>query len=285
MAVVKKKAVDIDNTHSAPVHDDMSLARCARGPWDWVELFGVTMNSMTLEEFLEAVDQQIARNEPGYTVTPNVDHVCLLQKDKALQQVYHEAHYVLPDGVPLMWAGKLCRKPMKQKLSGSDLVYWLTEHAAQKGYSIFFLGAAEGIAEKAAQKLQELYPGFKIAGHYSPPLGFEKDPVESHKICDMIKAVAPDICYVALGTPKQEYWNGRHCEQIGVPCLIGIGASFDFVTGKSKRAPKWMQCSGLEWIWRLTLEPTRLGKRYAKDLIFIPMFCREFIECHISKAK
>ena len=251
---------------------------------DTVELFGIKMNNMYLSEFLNLVDHLIEKKLPSYVVTPNVDHICQLQKDVKLQTVYKEARVVLPDGMPLLWAGKLCGKPIKQKLSGSDLIYWLTEHASIKGYSIYFLGAEEGIAEKASQELKKKYPGFEVAGFYSPPLGFEENPVEIKKVYELLQEAKPDICYVAFGTPKQDYFNFDHYTQLGIPCLLGIGASFDFVAGKTKRAPTWMQRWGLEWLWRLSQEPRRLWYRYLiQDSIFVPLLCKEVFRNRILK--
>ncbi len=253
---------------------------------DTVELFGVTMNNMCLSEFLNVVDKLIESRLSSYVVTPNVDHICQLQTDKKLQSVYEDASLVLPDGMPLLWAGKLCGKPIKEKLSGSDLVYWLTEHASKKGYSIFFLGAEEGIAELASKELYKKYPGFDVAGFYSPPLGFEKNPVEIEKVCTILQEAKPDICYVAFGTPKQDYFNYDYCAQLGIPCMLGIGASLDFVAGKTKRAPVWMQRWGLEWLWRLFQEPRRLWYRYlVQDSVFILLLCQEVFRNRIYKYK
>ena len=250
------------------VHDD-----CAA-----VELFGVLINSVTLDETLQAIDRRIQTREPGFIVTPNVDHICLLQNEQEFRRVYRAAFLVLPDGTPLMWAARFLGKPLKQKISGSDLVYWLSEHAAGKGHSLFLLGAAPGVAEEAARVFEEIYPGTKIAGHYSPPLGFEKDPGEVEKILGMLRDAKPDICYVALGAPKQDFWNFLHCRQSGVPVSLGVGASLDFVTGRVKRAPVWMQHSGLEWLWRLCQEPGRLWRRYLlRDSRFLVLFLRELL--------
>jgi len=259
--------------------------RCAfTDAGDTVNLFGITMNNLCLSEFLNVVDKLVESRLPSYVVTPNVDHICQLQKDKKLQSVYEDARLVLPDGMPLLWAGKLCGKPIKQKLSGSDLVYWLTEHASKKGYSIFCLGAEEGIAERASKVLQKKYPGLAVAGFYSPPFGFEKNPEEIKEVCTLLQAAKPDICYVAFGTPKQDYFNYDYCTQLGIPCMLGIGASLDFVAGKTKRAPVWMQRWGLEWLWRLFQEPRRLWYRYLiQDSVFILLLCKEVFRNRIYK--
>jgi len=273
-----------EDTHGLPAVGKVSAVEAAahspeaaRDNWDAVTLWGVTINSLTLPDVLQAVDDRIARGEPGYICTPNVDHVVLYQTHAAFRDSYGGAFLILPDGVPLIWASHLLRKPLRRKISGSDLIYSLSEHAARQGHSVFFLGAAEGVAEEAAGVLAARYPGLKVAGWYSPPEGFENDAEENGKVIDLLREAAPDICYVALGTPKQCLWNWQHHKHAGVPVLIGVGGSFDFVTGKQKRAPRLMQWMGLEWLWRLCREPRRLWRRYlVRDMRFVPLVWREF---------
>jgi N-acetylglucosaminyldiphosphoundecaprenol N-acetyl-beta-D-mannosaminyltransferase len=235
------------------------------------------IHSMTIDEVLSAVDRRIESGRPGYVVTPNVDHVCRFQRDPEVRAIYRDAFLVLPDGVPILWASYLCGRPLKRKLSGSDLVYWLSGHAAAKGYRVFLLGAAEGVAEEAAHKLKQLYPKLIIAGVYSPPLGFEKDQQLVWETRERVRAAEADICYVALGFPKQDAWNRVHGAEADVKVSLGIGASLDFVAGRIRRAPVWMQNLGMEWIWRLGQEPRRLWRRYLlEDTRFFLLLWREW---------
>lgn len=256
-----------------------SLPLCTEEGVDTVKMFGMTISNVTLDEVFEAVTRRIEAHEPGYILTPNVDHICDFQKSEEFRDAYHDGFLVLADGTPVIWASKLLGIPIKEKISGSDLVYSLTEYAAQKGYSIFLFGAAEGIAQRAGEILQERYPALKVAGAYSPPIGFDKDPEMLAESIRVVREAAPDICYVALGAPKQDLWNYRHHKEAGVPVLVGVGASLDFVTGKTKRAPRWMQRVGLEWTWRLGQEPRRLAKRYLiKDMQFLPLLIKEWMQ-------
>ena len=150
-------------------------------------------------------------------------------------------------------------------VSGSDLFPLLCKMAAEKGYKMFFLGAAEGVAAKAAKNLMNRFKGLQVVGTYSPPFGFEKDPVEMDKIKSMIKASGADILIVGLGCPKQEKFMYHHCAELGVPISFGLGASFDFEAGNIKRAPRWMANHGLEWLFRITQDPERMAKRYLVD--------------------
>jgi N-acetylglucosaminyldiphosphoundecaprenol N-acetyl-beta-D-mannosaminyltransferase len=220
------------------------------------------INTVDLRAFLQIIDERIAAGEPGYVVTPNVDHVCNFDRDKALMSAYEGGMLVVADSTPLMWAARLLGAPLPQKLSGSDLIYWLCEHAEERGHAIFLLGAAEGVANEAAQNLVRRYPDLRIAGTYSPPNGFERDETALLQIQDTLQSAHAAICFVAFGSPKQEIWMHRYAATCGIPIVIGIGASLDFVAGRVLRAPRVLQRSGLEWAWRLSMEPRRLWRRY-----------------------
>ena len=251
--------------------------RCEQHGLPSVTLFGMTISNITLEEALCDMQRQITAREPGYIVTPNVDHVIEFKNNPEFRKAYHDAFLVLADGVPILWSSKLLKKPLKQKISGSDLVYWLSEYAAQQGYRVYFMGGAEGVAEEAAGVLQKTYPGLQVAGWCCPPLGFDRDPVKNQDVIDQIRASKADICFVALGAPKQDVWSYRHHQATGVPVHIGVGGSFDFVAGRTRRAPKWMQKHGFEWFWRLMQEPRRLAYRYlVRDTAIIPLIWREW---------
>lgn len=244
---------------------------------DPIDIFGVTINRVSLDEVFQVVTRQIEIRSPGYILTPNVDHICTLQDHTEFQEAYRNGLLAVCDGTILQWASMLLGAPIREKISGSDLILWLTEYAAQKGYSVFFLGGADGVAQKTAEILTKRYPGFSLAGVYSPPMGFDSDPREIQRSIEMVRNASPDICFVALGSPKQELWSYRHCQELDVPVLVGVGAAFDFVTGRRIRAPRWVQRAGLEWLWRLAQEPRRLAKRYlVRDMRFAPLLFREF---------
>lgn len=223
------------------------------------------IDNLTMEETLQIVDKLIKEDKAAYVVTPNVDHIVQLETNKELQDVYANASLILTDGKPLQWIAKWYGTPIKEKISGSDLFPRLCDMAARKGYKMFFLGAAEGVATKAAENLINRYNGLQVVGTYSPPYGFEKSPEEMLKITRLIKEAAPDMLIVGLGCPKQEKFMYHHCRELGVPISFGLGASFDFEAGNIKRAPKWMSEHGLEWLFRITQDPQRMAKRYLVD--------------------
>ena len=164
-----------------------------------------------------------------------------------------------------MWVAKWHKKPVKAKISGSDLVPYLCKVAAKKNYSIFIIGGKDGIAEKAADKLRVDIPGINIVGTYAPPFGFEKDEEELAKINKMISDVHPDLLITCFGCPKQEKFIYENYQKYDALVSICAGATVDFLAGNVKRAPKWMSDHGLEWLYRFFQEPKRLFKRYFVD--------------------
>jgi N-acetylglucosaminyldiphosphoundecaprenol N-acetyl-beta-D-mannosaminyltransferase len=243
---------------------------------DEIELFNVRISNLSFDELCHWIDVQVGHRTAAYVVTPNIDHVCRLQRDSEFRDAYAGAGLRLVDSAPLMWFAKLFNQPLKEKLSGSDLVPRVSAFAAGKGYRVFLLGAAEGVADEAARRLQAKYPGLEIAGCYSPPFGFDRDAAQNEAVCERVREANADICFVALGSPKQEIWLLRHAGLMGVPAAFAVGAGVDFAAGRVQRAPVWMQRSGCEWLWRLMREPFRLWRRYlVEDSYFLVILLRE----------
>ena len=230
-----------------------------------IKFLNTEVDNITMNEAVQKIEQLILNKKPSYVVTPNIDHIVKLESDKEFQEVYKEADLILTDGMPLIWISKLKKNPIKEKVSGSDLFPEVCKLAANKGYKVFLLGAAEGVAAKAAENLKLKYKGLNIVGTYSPSYGFEKNEYEIQQIIKMIKEVKPDILAVGLGAPKQEKFLYKYRNQLNVPVALAIGASIDFEAGNVNRAPKWMQHIGLEWFYRLCKEPKRMFKRYFVD--------------------
>ncbi len=230
-----------------------------------LKFMNTEIDNLTIGETLGVIDSLIQKNQKAYVVTPNVDHIVQLEGGGELCEVYKNADLILADGKPLLWIAKWYGTPIKEKISGSDLFPLLCEMAANKGYRMFFLGAAEGVAAKAADNLMKKYPALKVVGTYSPPFGFERDDLEMNKIEQMIKAVHPHILIVGLGCPKQELFILNNKDKLEIPLSLGLGASLDFEAGNIKRAPRWMADHGLEWLFRITQDPKRMAKRYLVD--------------------
>lgn len=230
-----------------------------------MKFMNTEVDNLTMDEALVEIDKLIQANKNAYVVTPNVDHIVQLERGGELCDVYRNADLILTDGKPLIWISKWYGTPIKEKISGSDLFPLLCKLAAEKKYTMFFLGAAEGVAAKAAENLSRKYKGLNVVGTYSPPFGFEKDEVEMAKIEKMVKDAKPHILIVGLGCPKQELFILHNKDRLGVHVSLGLGASLDFEAGNIKRAPKWMADHGLEWLYRITQDPKRLAKRYLVD--------------------
>ena len=241
-----------------------------------IKFMNTDIDNLTMAETLNEIDKLIQKKNCSYVVTPNVDHIVRLEKDEELQKVYKNASLILTDGKPLIWISKWYKTPIKEKISGSDLFPRVCQLAANKNYTMYLLGAAEGVADTAVRNLMKKYPGLNIVGTYSPPFGFEKNEQEMNKIKTQIQDVHPDILIVGLGCPKQEKFMYYHCKELGVPISFGLGASIDFEAGNIKRAPKWMSNHGLEWLYRFSKEPKRLFKRYFVDDLKIIQVARKY---------
>lgn len=247
-----------------------------------INICGIKIDNFTMKEAIDEVCKIIDSKKTGYIVTPNVDHVVKIQKDKDFKKIYDNATLVFADGVPLLWAAKFLGTPLKEKISGSDFFPEMCKTASEKNYKVFFMGGREGAADKAAEVMTKTFPKLKVCGTYCPPFGFEKDEEENNKIIKMLKKAKPDILFVGLGAPKQEKWVCKYMDKINIPISAGIGVTFEFTAGMVKRAPVWMQKVGLEWFWRLVMEPRRLWRRY---LVEDPKFFWLLLKQKFSKNK
>ena len=248
---------------------------CAR-----IELFGVAIDPLRMDQAVQQILAWVTNAEPRcrYVVTPNVDHVVLLQHRDDLRAAYRQAAMILADGAPVIWSSRLLGKPLPGRVAGSDLVPALFDATdEQQPLRVYLLGAAPGVASRAAERIHERWPGVQVVGTYSPPLGFEKDDAENDAIIERVNAVQPDVLVLGLGAPKQELWIQRHHQRIQASAALCVGATIDFLAGEKRRAPKWMQSAGIEWVHRVCSEPRRLAGRYARDAwIFPQLFLREW---------
>lgn len=226
-------------------------------------------SNITAEKLLDSAMDDVEQRKKASMVFLNVDVVMKLEKDTYLKKIVQEADYVLADGMPLIWFSRWIGTPLPEKISGSDFVPCFCKHASERKKSVFLLGGAEGVAERAADNLKRQYPELKIAGTFAPPMGFEKNELQLKQTVEEIRKVAPDILIVCLGCPKQEKFVYENQERCQVPLAICAGATVDFLAGSVKRCPKWMSKCGLEWFYRFLKEPERLFRRYFVDDIQI----------------
>jgi len=231
-----------------------------------VAILGVAIDNLTMEEVLASVEAKIAEGGFHQIATANVDFLMKSVEDEELRETLGRCDLVLADGMPLVWASRLMGMGLKERVAGSDLVPQLARLSARRGYRIFLLGADEESSAGAAAWMEKTFPGVCIAGRYSP----EHKPLEEmdhEEILSRIKAARPDILLVAFGNPKQEKWLAMHRHHLEVPVCIGVGGSLDLLSGKVCRAPVWMQNSGMEWLYRMIQEPSRLARRYASNCV------------------
>jgi len=262
--------------HRRQVADLRSAAQCSDHDWP-VTIIGVPFDNVSLAEAVARISAMIVRRRPHYVVTANMDFIVQALGDVELRRILLEADLVLCDGTPLVWASRWLGNRLRERVAGADLVPALIIEAARKGHRVFLLGAGEGVAANAAARLLTQFPDLIIAGHYSPPYSGLLE-MNNEEAVGRIRAAKPDLLLVSFGCPKQEKWITMHYRSLGVPVVIGVGASLDFLADRVSRAPEWMQRSGLEWSYRLVQEPRRLFRRYANDLVrFAPALASQVL--------
>ena len=217
---------------------------------------------VTQPECLDIVTQGLRRGRGGWIVTANLDHLRRSTMDTAYARAVAEADLVVADGMPLIWASWLRGTPLPERMTGADLIWSLSEALAAEGRSIFLLGGDPGTPDATRQVLLSRYPGLRIAGTVCPEPGFEQNERQMADLKRQLLSSRPDLVFVALGCPKQEYLIQSLRSILPRAWWMGVGISFSFVCGRVKRAPRWMRKCGMEWAYRLSQQPRRLAKRY-----------------------
>ena len=230
-----------------------------------IKFLNTYIDSLTAQEAKVHVNQMVQERRPQYVVTPNTDIVMRMQREPDLLDICNKADLILTDGEMLVKLSKFLGNPIKERVAMTDFVWDVCDLAVEKKYRVFLFGGKESVLEKGKERIQKRYPSLNICGHYSPPLGFENNPAELQKALDIIKEGKADILIVFLGCPKQERFIAAHKDEYQVPVSITMGGCIDFIGADIKRAPLWMQKSGLEWFFRFAQEPKRLFKRYFID--------------------
>jgi len=220
----------------------------------------VSIDVVSFSEALDEVDRLVTSGNGGAVFTPNVDHIVMVDSNPAFEAVYQKAALCLADGVPVVWASRLFDTPLPEKVSGSDLIGPLLERAGQKKWRVAFVGAAPGVAEKAAAVARSKW-GTDVV-HTEAPMVDLEDKAQLDAIGDRVAASKPDLVLMAFGAPKQEFLIDRVADRLKPAVLLGVGASLDFIAGTMKRAPVVFQKTGFEWLYRLAQEPRRLWRRY-----------------------
>ncbi len=236
----------------SPVHADLA---------ERVNVLGVGVSAITMADALALIEQWISNDAREYVCVTGVHGVMESQADPALRRIHNRAGLVTPDGMPLVWVSWLRGQRHVERVYGPDLMLACCRLSASKGYRHFFCGGAPGVPERLACRLQEQFPGLNVAGTWSPPFR-DLTGAEEESLFERITTTRPDIVWVGLSTPKQERWMARYVGRLPVPVMIGVGAAFDMHAGVKRQAPRWIQRSGFEWLFRLATEPRRLWRRY-----------------------
>jgi N-acetylglucosaminyldiphosphoundecaprenol N-acetyl-beta-D-mannosaminyltransferase len=236
-----------------------SIAMC---PLPSFRLLGVKVHAVQIPDAVSQMEEWIREHDAcHYVAVTGMHGVMEAQHDHLFKTILNTADMVVSDGMPLVWAGRRHGFPMKRRVYGPELMLTFCKETAHKGYRHYFYGGATEVPGELAHSLQTRFPGMHIAGTFSPPFrALTKE--EDDEIVARINEAKADILWVGLSTPKQERWMYEHRDKLNVPVLMGVGAAFDLNSGRLKQAPPWMRENGLEWFFRLLMEPRRLWKRY-----------------------
>lgn len=238
-----------------------------------ITLMGCQVDNLSMEETLGRIEQFIQSGQPHQHVVVNVDKLVKASRDPALRQIINECALINADGMPVVWASRLLGKPLKERVAGVDLFEALMRRAGEKGWRVFLLGAREEVVSKVAETYQRKYPRLVLAGYRN---GYWKGEAEELDVARQIRDSRADLLFVAISSPKKEQFLGRYQAEMKIPFAMGVGGTFDVAIGRVKRAPVWMQKSGLEWFYRFLQEPRRMFRRYfIDDMAFIWLFIKE----------
>lgn len=231
-----------------------------------VDFAGVKVDNVALDEAVARAEEFIASGGQHLIVTPNPEIIVTAQNDRELREIINGADLRVPDGISMVVVSRLLGKPLKERVSGIDLMLKLIEASAQKGRKIFLFGGAPGVAEEAAEHIKRRFSLINIAGTHH---GYEGD---DSVVIKTIKEARPDILFVGLGGGRQERWLNRHLKESGVKVGMSIGGSLDVISGRKKRAPAWIQKLNIEWLYRLLTEPDRWRRQLALPKFLWLMF-------------
>ncbi len=250
--------------------DGSSAGQAPRPPR--VNIYGVDFDALDEQTVVATIVGAANQERGGWVLTINTDILRQITGDAEIMDMVSCADIVAPDGMPIIWSSKVLGTELPERVTGSSLIWSLSEAAASAGLSVFLLGGNEGAAEGAAEVLTERFPSLKVVGALCPPRNFDLDPVQVAAAVDAVVAARPSICYVGLGFPKQEKMILELRAKLPNTWFLGIGVSLSIASGEFERAPEWMQRTGLEWLYRLVQEPKRLATRY---LVYdLPFFVR-----------
>lgn len=229
-----------------------------------VNVLGVGLSVLNLDSAVQLLRAALAAGRRGYVTITGVHGVIESQADPELRRIHNRSLLSTPDGMPMVWLGRLAGHRTMERVYGPDLMERVFAWTQQSGHTHYFYGGADGVAEQLQARLEQRFPGVRVVGRYTPPFR----PLNEAELTALQAEVArlrPDFFWVGLSTPKQERFMAAHLDKLDAQIMVGVGAAFDFHAGKVKQAPRWIQRSGLEWLFRLWQEPRRLWRRYLRN--------------------
>jgi len=235
-----------------------------------VNVLGVMVNAIDMSDAKNTINRWIKNRQSNYICVTSAHGILECQQDPRLKSILNSSGLTTPDGMSIVWILQIQGNQHVKRVYGPDLMKTICEESLVSGWSHFLYGGKPGVAELLSVKLQQLFPGLKIVGNYTPPFR-ELTPEEDQNILRTILEAKPNIIWVGLSTPKQERWMADHIGKFPETVMIGVGAAFDFISGNKKQAPHWIQRSGTEWLFRLITEPYRLWRRYIQYPRFVLM--------------
>ncbi|OGX35494.1 MAG: hypothetical protein A3C36_06050 [Omnitrophica WOR_2 bacterium RIFCSPHIGHO2_02_FULL_52_10] len=248
-----------------------------------VNICDVPVSSVNIPQACGIVERWIRERKKAYVCIAPVSTIVESQSDAEYRKVLEGADMVTPDGMPLVWTAKLMGDKNIRRTYGPDLMLALCAAGRDKGYRHYLYGGTESTCSLLENVLKTRFPGIIISGRYAPPLMGTHDR-EDDEVIREINRSAPDILWVGLGSPKQDYWMVQHRSRLDVPVMIGVGAAFDFLAGTKRQAPRWMRDAGMEWFFRLCSEPKRLWKRYLiGNTMFVYLLIRHLIKIRFGE--
>lgn len=251
-----RKAAGADSNGTSPLTPNFNS----------VDLLGIPVANLSLSDSIAVIHKIIEARRPHQHCVINAGKVVLMHRDVTLRRIVERCKLINADGQSVVWALSALRRPIPERVTGIDLMEKLLEEGDRRGYRIYFLGATEDVLQRVLSHVRERFPKIAIAGSHH---GYFADG-DDGRIAAAIAAARADILFVAMGSPKKEYWIAKNIDRLGTPFCMGVGGSFDVIAGKAKRAPRWIQRCGMEWFFRFIQEPRRLWRRYWVDnFVFI----------------
>jgi N-acetylglucosaminyldiphosphoundecaprenol N-acetyl-beta-D-mannosaminyltransferase len=246
------------------------------------EILGTSLAMTDYDHALDAMDEMVARREPGIVCAVAVHAVTVGYEDPEMHEALRRATLVLPDGMPVVWAANMLGESLRERVYGPELMLRYNDRCAERGHRVWLYGGRDqGSLVQLALNMRQRHPGITIVGGYAPPFR-PLSSQEEDEVVRQINDARPDVLWVGIGVPKQEKWMARMRDRLEVPVMCGVGAAFDFHAGRISQAPEWMQQRGLEWIYRIAQEPRRLLPRY---LYYNPRFVMAFARQYIAERR